>query len=321
MKTVDIVLPAYNEAQVLDSFHAALKRTISTLTDRYAIGVVYVLDRSTDNSFAVLEEICRQNENVTVLHLSRRFGHQMSLVAGIDRSHADALIMMDCDLQHPPELIPEMLQKFEEGFEIVQAIRRPGPGDSYLKNTLSEAFYKVQNLLSPIRIQGGEADFRLIARKVITVFQKSIREQNQFLRGLFEWVGFRVSYLSFVSSPRAAGRTKYDPFKLLAFSIAGITSFSKVPLRIATLLGFTFSGLSLIYGFWLIILYFRVGNFPPGYASVAVLLLGIGGLQLTVLGVLGEYVASIFDEVKCRPLYIVSETLSSGFQYKKEEVQ
>jgi dolichol-phosphate mannosyltransferase len=310
MKAIDIVLPVYNEEVILTTFHESLARVINQLTDKYRLDVIYVLDRSTDNSIGVLRQIHEQNPNVTVLHLSRRFGHQMSLVAGIDHSQADALIMMDCDLQHPPELIPEMLRKFEEGYDIVQALRQYDVRNGYLKRSFSRAFYRVQNALSPIEIEPGSADFRLITRKVIDVFQKSIREHNQFLRGLFQWVGFRTAYVTFVCPPRAGGTSKYGLSRSVLFSIAGITSFSKVPLRIATFLGFGFSALGVLYGVWLIIMYFWVGSFPPGYASMIVALLAMGGLQLVVLGILGEYLGSVFDEVKRRPLYIVSESIS-----------
>ncbi len=309
LKQIDIVLPVYNEERVLPAFHAALVNTVEKLAPKYSFHIVYVLDPCSDNSFELLRGIHDQYENVTVIQLSRRFGHQMSLIAGIDQSRADALIMMDCDLQHPPEIIPEMLRKFEEGYDIVQTIRKYDAGSNGVRGLLSRCFYKLQNLLSPIEIKDGAADFRLISQQVARVFQDSIREQNQFLRGLFQWVGFRTAYLSFESLPRAAGRTKYDLLRLLTFSIEGITSFSKIPLRIATLMGLAFSIMSAAYGLWLVTLYFRVGHFPPGYTSIIVILLGIGGLQMTVLGILGEYIGSIFDEVKARPLYIVKETL------------
>jgi glycosyltransferase involved in cell wall biosynthesis len=310
MKIIDIVMPVYNEEAVLAVFHASLSRIINKLADKYRLNVVYVLDRSTDNSIEVLRQIHKQDPRVTVLHLSRRFGHQMSLVAGIDHSRADALIMMDCDLQHPPELIPEMLRKFEEGYEIVQALRKDDVHNSYVKRSLSRAFYAIQNALSPVEIEAGSADYRLITRKVIDVFQKSIREHNQFLRGLFQWVGFPTAYLTFVCPQRAGGTSKYGLSRSLLFSIAGITSFSKVPLRIATFLGFGFSAMSMFYGLWLVIMYFLVGRFPPGYASMIVAILGMGGLQLIVLGIIGEYLGGVFDEVKRRPLYIVSEKIA-----------
>jgi polyisoprenyl-phosphate glycosyltransferase len=307
MKTIDIILPVYNEEENIVAFHGALTAVLDELAERYRFQVIYVLDRSRDNSFLVLWKLAQRCGNVTVLHLSRRFGHQMSLVAGIDQSTGDAVIMMDCDLQHPPAVIPKLLEKFEEGYEIVHTIREYDERIGAFKKWTSRIFYRLQNALSPVEIQEGAADFRLISGKVARVFREGVREQNQFLRGLFQWVGFRSTYVRFVSPPRAAGQTKYPLVRLLTFSLVGITSFSKVPLRIASILGFIMSMVSLLYGFWLIASYFRKGDFPPGYTSIIVLVLFIGGLQLTVLGILGEYLGAIFDEVKRRPLYIVDE--------------
>lgn len=309
MKAIDIVLPVFNEEESLPAFHQALTNELRLLADRYRFQIIYVLDPCPDNSLGVLRNIAARDPNVTVLHLSRRFGHQMSIVAGIDHSHGCAVIMMDCDLQHPPSVIPQLLAMFEQGYEIVHTIREYDDETGFFKRWTSGQFYKLQNLLSPIAIENGAADFRLISRKVAIVFQQSIREQNQFLRGLFHWVGFNSTRISFVSPARAAGRTKYQLLRLLAFSVAGITSFSKVPLRFATLLGFSMSGLSVLYGIYLVLVYFFAGHLPPGYTSLIVVILFIGGLQLTVLGILGEYLGSIFDEVKHRPLYIVDETI------------
>jgi dolichol-phosphate mannosyltransferase len=312
MKTVNIVLPVYREEEILACFHSALFEVLDCLGSQYRFEVIYVLDRSPDNSLLVLRKLAENCPNMTVLHLSRRFGHQMSLVAGIDYCHGDAVIMMDCDLQHPPSLIPQLLKKYEEGYDIVQTIREYTTKTGVLKKWTSQAFYSLQNALSPVEIRGGAADFRLISGKVARLFRESVREQNQFLRGLFEWVGFRTTIVPFISPPRPAGRTKYQLNRLLMFSIVGITSFSKVPLRIASILGFTISSVSLLYGLWLILAYFRVGNLPPGYTSLAVLILFMCGLQLSVLGILGEYLGSVFDEVKRRPLYIIDDVIRGG---------
>jgi len=309
MKAVDIILPVYNEEEVLDAFHASLTAELNTLVDRYCFSVCYVLDRSADASIQVLKRLAARDSAVTVLHLSRRFGHQMSLVAGIDQSRGDAVIMMDCDLQHPPAVVRQLLEKFEDGYDVVHAIREYDGENLLAKRWSSGMFYRLQNALSPVEIRAGAADFRLISRKVARIFQTSIREQSQFLRGLFYWVGFRSATVTFVSPPRAAGRTKYDLMQLVAFSVTGILSFSKVPLRLATLLGFFISTLSLTYGVWLIGRFFVAGHMPPGYTSLIVMMLFLGGLQLTVLGILGEYLGSVFDEVKQRPLYIVDEVI------------
>jgi dolichol-phosphate mannosyltransferase len=311
MKTIDIVLPVYNEEEGIVAFHEALAAAIEPLRERYRFHMIYVLDRSRDNTFAILKKLSLRCENVTVLHLSRRFGHQMSLVAGIDFSRGDAVIMMDCDQQHPPSVIPQLLDQFEQGYHVVHTIRRYDPGTGFLKRWTSDAFYKLQNALSPVEMRIGVADFRLISRKVAQVFQTCIREQNQFLRGLFQWVGFKNTSVSFVSAPRGAGTTKYKLGKLLAFALAGMLSFSKIPLHTASLLGFLISTVSFLYGMALIVFYFAAGHIPQGYTSMIVVILFMGGLQLTVLGIIGEYVGSIFDEVKGRPLYVVDEIVGA----------
>jgi glycosyltransferase involved in cell wall biosynthesis len=309
MKRISIVLPVYNEQEGLALFHEALRAALDGLSSRYTFEIIYVLDRSRDGSFSVLRKLAASDPAVTALHLSRRFGHQLSLVAGIDYSQGDAIIMMDCDLQHPPEIISQLLEKYEQGFDIVQTIRAYDARAGLLKRWTSHLFYRLQNFLSPIEIEDGAADFRLISRKVADVFRTGIREQNQFLRGLFRWVGFKNTEVHFVSPPRSTGRTKYRMMRLLAFSITGITSFSKVPLRLSSLLGMFISVASGLYGIVTTALYFVSGSFPPGYASLIVTILFIGGLQLVVLGIIGEYVGSIFDEVKRRPLYIVDEII------------
>jgi glycosyltransferase involved in cell wall biosynthesis len=311
MKTVDIILPVYNEEEVLDTFHASLTAELNTLRSRYRFNVCYVLDRSTDASIDVLRRLVCRDAAVTVLHLSRRFGHQMSLVAGIDQSRGDALIMMDCDLQHPPAIVRQLLEKFEEGYEVVHAIREYDNATPPLRRWSSRMFYRLQNALSPVEIRAGTADFRLISRRVARIFQNSIREQSQFLRGLFQWVGFRSATVTFVSPARKAGRTKYDVIRLVTFALTGMLSFSKVPLRFATLLGSCISTLSIMYGAWLIGRFFVAGYTPAGYTSLIVMTLFLGGLQLIVLGIIGEYVGSVFDEVKHRPLYIVDEVIRS----------
>jgi dolichol-phosphate mannosyltransferase len=311
---IDVILPVYDEEEGLPIFHEALSAVLTGLSQRHAFRIIYVLDRCRDNSLAVLKEIATRDVRVTILHLSRRFGHQMSLIAGLDHSDGDASILMDCDMQHPPDVIPKLLEKFEEGYDVVQAIRTYDSQTDRAKQWTSRIFYKIQNWLSPINIPPGAADFRLISRKVRNVFQSSIREQNQFLRGLIQWVGFRQATVDFISPQRAAGATKYGILNLFTFSLTGITSFSKVPLRAAAVVGFAISALSVLYGLFAITVYLIVGHLPPGWTSLIVAVSFMGGLQLIVLGVLGEYLAAVFDEVKRRPLYIIDEVIGSDGQ-------
>ena len=314
MKSIDIVLPVYNEEAGIAAFNESLFRILRQLSTTYSFRVIYVVDRSRDNSFEVLCRLSEQFGEITVLHLSRRFGHQMSLVAGMDRSRGDALIMMDCDQQHPPEVLPQLLRKFEEGFDVVITIRRYASQIGIGKRLWSGLFYKLQNLLSPVSIPEGAADFRLISRKVVHVFQSSVREQEQFLRGLFQWIGFRTAAIEFVSPPRLKGETKYNFTRLLQFSVNGVISFSRVPLRAASLFGLLISLLSVLYGLTLIGMYVLGHDMPPGYTSIAVLVLFLSGLQLMVLGILGEYIGGIYAEVMGRPLYVVDDIVEGGIR-------
>jgi glycosyltransferase involved in cell wall biosynthesis len=316
--TIDIILPVYNEEEGLPIFHGALSAVMAGLSKHHTFRIIYVLDRCPDNSLAVLKDIATRDARVTVLHLSRRFGHQMSLIAGLDHSDGDASILMDCDMQHPPGVIPKLLEKFAQGYDVVQAIRAYDSQIHPAKQWTSRLFYKIQNWLSPIDIPVGAADFRLVSRKVRRIFQRSIREQNQFLRGLFQWVGFRQATVEFVSPPRVTGATKYRVLNLLTFSLTGITSFSKVPLRSAAVVGFIISALSVLYGLFAITVYLTIGHLPPGYTSLIVAVSFMGGLQLTVLGILGEYLGAVFDEVKRRPLYIVDEVIGRVGQMRTD---
>jgi polyisoprenyl-phosphate glycosyltransferase len=309
MKTIDIAVPVFNEADGIEQFHRVLLAELARLADRYRFQIIYVLDRSSDGTLEILRRLAGGCPEMRVVHLSRRFGHQMSLVAGMDHSSGDALIMMDADLQHPPAVISELLARFEDGFDVVQTVRRYSGGTGWFKRRLSRVFYALQNALSPVEIKDGMADFRLISQRVVRVFQTNVREQQQFLRGLFQWVGFTRCEVPFVSAERSAGTTKYQLRRLIVFSIAGIISFSKVPLRFATLAGFSISLLGALYAAWLLWRYVTSGGFPAGYASLIIVTLLLGGLQLMFLGVLGEYLGSIFDEVKRRPLYVVDEVI------------
>lgn len=312
MKQIDIILPVYNEGLVLRTFHDELERVLTTLADRYKFTCIYVLDKSRDNSIEVLKAICETRPNVQVLALSKRFGHQMSLVAGMDHSTGDAAIMMDTDLEHPPALIPKLLEQYEQGYDVVRTMRTYSQKISVQKKAFSWLFYRVLQKLSGIDIEGGAADFRLVSKKVLKVFQNNIREQNQFLRGLFPWVGFKTTTVHFTSQQRTHGKSKYSPKRLINFAVLGIISFSKLPLRFAVVIGLVVSFLSFLYGIWVIISALFFEKNPEGWTSIFVIMSFIGGLQLFFLGVLGEYIGVIFDEVKRRPLYIVEEQFLSS---------
>lgn len=299
-------MPVYNEAEGIGEFHKALTNVLIKIQSLYTFEIIYVVDKCTDNSLELLTKISQKSNNVIVLGLSRRFGHQMSLIAGIDNCSGDAAIMMDCDLEHPPELIPILLDRYEKGYEIVKTQRIYDKNVSRLKMNTSKLYYKFLNYLTEEELGENEADFRLISKKVIDVFKNNIREHNQYLRGLITWVGFNQTIVVFESTKRKLGKGKYNLKRLISFGLQGVVSFSKIPLKLTILIGFLIAIVGIIYGG--VIAIQRLINpsvAPAGWISIIVLMLVLGGVQLIALGVIGEYIGTIIDEVKNRPLYII----------------
>ncbi len=305
MKRIGVVVPVYREEAGIDRFHARLWAALAPLTDRYSFEIVYVVDKSPDATEAKLQAIAAACRNVVVLVFSRRFGHQAALIAGIDHCKADAVIMLDGDLQHPPELVPAMLERFEAGADIVQMIRRDTVAGGIVKRLCSAWFYRVFGRLAPTHIAPGAADFRLLSARVAEIFRSQLREQNPFLRGLVFWVGFNMVYLTFECRVREHGATKYSMRTLLSFAVNGLCSFSKVPLRVCTTFGFALAVLSVVLGGVQVIAYLIGTRNVPGWASLMTALSFATGVQLLFVGILGEYVGLIFDEVKRRPRYLV----------------
>ena len=312
MRQVDLILPVYREAEGILHFDARLRQALAGLSSRYRFRLYYVLDRSPDRSYEILREIALSHDDTVLIHLSSRFGHQASLMAGLDHSTGDAAIMMDTDQQHPPELIPALLERYEAGYDVVQTVRRYEDGISAPKRLASALFYRIENALSPVKLDPGCADFRLISGKVVRVFQRQIREHNPFLRLLVAWTGFRTAYVPFTAAPRPHGATQYSLRRLAGFFLDGILSFSRIPLRLAAMLGFLAAGAGMLYAAVLLYNYWRYQDFPRGYASLISVVLLLGGVQLVILGILGEYIGHILDEVKGRPLYIVDEIVAKA---------
>ncbi len=307
MKCISIILPVYNEEKGIGPFCEVLFAQLDALRDRYRFEIIFCVDKCKDQTAQVIKGICDRREDAVLLALSRRFGHQMSLVAGMDHCHGDAAIMMDCDLEHPPSLIPTLLEKYEQGFDVVHTLRTYNEKVSPIKRLTSQLYYKLLSALSSIKLEEGSADFRLVSRKCLDVFKHSIREQHQFLRGLFRWVGFEQCTVPFVSGVRTAGQSKYSVRKMLDLAVSGITSFSKVPLTFSATVGLVVAGLGFLYGLFITIASFLQPSIPRGWPSTVALVAFLGGLQLAVLGVIGRYIGDIFDEVKHRPLYLIQE--------------
>jgi polyisoprenyl-phosphate glycosyltransferase len=311
LKTLDIICPVYNEAEVIRDFYQELKSQLELLKGKFTYRMIFVLDQGTDDTENILKGISEKDSSVSVICLSARFGHQMSLVAGMDHSNADYCIMMDCDLEHPPVVIHRLLEKAEEGYDIVYTVRRYSDQVSFFKKWTSSFYYRFINTMTDLSLDDGAADFRLIAGKVRDVFKFSIREQNQFIRGLISWVGFRSTAIQYQSQARRAGVSKYRVSRLIKFATVGIISFSKKPLRMATYLGFFVSAISLFIFIYHIYIWFRHSDLPPGWTTLALLISFIGSAQLFFLGILGEYLAFIFDETKNRPLYVVNKKFNA----------
>ena len=313
MKSIDVICPVFQEEEVIESFHEKLVEALGKLSARYRIRIVYVLDPSPDRTEAKLFELSKRDSRIEILVMSRRFGHQAALMAGMDHSAADAVVMLDSDLQHPPELIPQFVRRWEDGADIVQAIRNDGRDIHPAKRLTSRWFYRLFEKIGAVDLQVGAADFRLLSAPIVRIFQTQMREHNPFLRGLVGWVGFRVDYISFVPAQRTKGRSKYRATTLFNFALNGICSFSKAPLRFCIVTGIVLALLSILAGAAQIVAYFVFSKTNvPGWASLVASVTFLGGLQLFFLGVIGEYVGLVFDEVKNRPRYLVARRLEHG---------
>jgi len=271
---------------------------------------LFVLDGCSDNTLEILTNIAKKDLNVQIISLSKNFGHQMCLVAGMDHTESDIIIMMDSDLQHPPELIPKLLQHHEEGYDIVYTLRKEIKSGRFLKRLASRWFYSVLRIVSSLNLSPGEADFRLVSRKVADIFKYQVRERNQFLRGLFGWVGFNRIGVEYTPNARAAGSSKIKWPGMIRFASDGIVSFSKKPLQYAGFFGIIIFLLSVLLIIFYLFSFFTNDSIPSGFTAIALLISFFGGMQLLFLGILGEYIGAVFDEAKARPLYLVEKSIN-----------
>ena len=303
MKKISIIIPAYNEEKNLTAIHQKLQNVFSKLSN-YSYEIIFVNDGSKDNTQEKLEELATQFSEIKFIEFSRNFGHQPAVKAGMDFADGDAVISMDCDMQHPPELIKKLLKKWEEGYEIVYTIRTYSENISYGKKVTSNLFYEFISKVSDIEIEkGAGADFRLLDASVIRII-RNLNESDTFLRGLVKWVGFKQIGVSFDAADRHSGESKYNLKKMMRFALSGVTAFSVKPLYLAAFLGFLFSGLSLLYIPY-VIHSFITGTEISGWASLIMTVVFFGGVQLIILGIIGIYIGKIFKEAKNRPNYII----------------
>ena len=308
MRKLTVVSPVYNEERVILAFHEELRRALAGLSG-WDSSVLYVVDRGSDRSLDLLRALAAADPGVAVLALSSRFGQQAALLAGLDHSDADAVVMLDSDLQHPPAVIPELVARHEQGFDVVYTVRENDASLPLLKRLSARAFYGLVNAISDTPIRQGAADFRPLARPVVEVFQKQLRERTLFLRGLVNWVGFRASAVRFRPGVRAGGETKYPLARMLRFGLTGVVSFSRFPMRAAGLAGLVVSALGLAA--LALALVRVVAGQPLGDRTLILAALGVvGGAQLVFTGVLGEYLGAVLEEVRARPHYVVEERIN-----------
>ncbi|MEN3185783.1 MAG: glycosyltransferase family 2 protein [Atribacterota bacterium] len=301
---VSIVIPVFDEEDVLSETYRRLTTVMEKIGQSYEL--IFVNDGSQDGSRVILEELARKDQRVRVIHFSRNFGHQAAITAGMDYARGRAVIVIDADLQDPPEVIPEMLTKWREGYEVVYGKRIKREGETFFKRFTALLFYRLLQKMTNVDIPLDTGDFRLLDRKVVEVM-RLLREKNRFVRGLVSWIGFRQVALPYVREKRFAGETKYPLRKMLKLAWDGMTSFSDKPLKIASYVGFLLSLVSFVYLLVIIISKLLGKSTVPGWASLAVINLFFSGIILVILGVMGEYIGRIYDEAKGRPLYIVEK--------------
>lgn len=302
---ISIVLPCFNEEENIDEIYSRLTSVMKAVGEDYEL--IFIDDGSTDMSLVKLMDLSTADHHVRVYEFSRNFGHQAALCAGMDLAYGDAVIMMDADLQHPPELIPVLLERWRAGYDVVYTVRHDPSETSQFKKITAKAFYKIINALAKIRIPENSADFRLLDKRVVETF-RALEEKTKFFRGLINWVGFRQSSVEYDAHPRFAGESKYTFWKMVRFAFDGITSFSTFPLHVATILGSLVSFFSFIYGAYAISIRMFTREAVPGWTSILVAVLFLGGAQLLCLGIIGEYLNRVYTETKARPIYIIRKS-------------
>lgn len=301
---LSLVVPMFNESGNLDKLFARLAEVMAEIGDTYEI--VCVDDGSKDDSVALALAHRDRDPRIKVVELSRNFGKELALTAGLRHTAGQAVVMIDADLQHPPEVIKEMLAKWRDGFEMVIAVRRDREQESAAKRLAANLFYDLFGRVSEVRLPQGAGDFRLLDRKVVDVLN-NMPEHSRFMKGLYAWVGFRQTSIPFDVADRAHGETKFNLFRLYRLAIDGITSFTSLPLKVWTFMGMLVASFALLYGFVFIIKTLVLGIDVPGYPSLIVAITFFSGVQLISLGVIGEYLGRVFSEVKNRPLYVVRQ--------------
>lgn len=309
--TYSFILPVFNEEETLREVHTRMSSLMERL-DAPA-EVIFVDDGSRDRSYAMMLDIHAQDPRFKVIHFSRNFGQQIAMSAGMDMAAGQAVVLMDADLQDPPEVVLEMAKRWREGYDLVYAQRQRRENETWFKKKTSQLFYRVLRHMTDVDVPLDTGDFRLVDRRALDAF-RALRERSRYVRGMFGWIGFKQIGVTYVRPGRFAGETKYSFTKLIRLALDGIISFSNVPLRLVLQLGFLVSVVSFCAGLTAIVTKLSGAYAVPGWASIVVYVSFIGGVQLTVIGVMGEYVGRIYEEVKQRPLYLVRDLHGFGQQ-------
>ena len=309
MSLISLIVPCYNEESVIAECHQRISAAVNDIK-QHEFEIIYINDGSSDNTLSLLRDIKKSDKCVVLLSLSRNFGKEVAMTAGLDKSKGEAVIILDADLQDPPELISELLDVWKkENADVVYGQRTSREGETWFKKVTAGWFYHFINFVSDVEIPKNAGDFRLMNRRAVNALG-SLREHHRFMKGLFAWVGYKQVPLHYVRKPRVAGKTKWNYIRLSDFAMEGITGFSMVPLRLASLAGFLISIMAFLFGAFIFFKTIMFGRDLPGYASIMVIVTFMGGIQLLTIGILGEYIGRIFNETKKRPLYLLDESAS-----------
>lgn len=300
---VSVVVPVYNETAVLPAFYQRVSQVLASINRPYEL--IFVNDGSSDGSLALLKTLREQDKRVGIVDLSRNYGKEVALSAGLDCARGAAIVIIDADLQDPPELIPELILHWQQGYDVVAARRIERKGETWLKKATAFVFYRVMRALSPIQIPADTGDFRLLSRRAVEALRQ-LREQHRFMKGLFVWIGYPQTTIFYRRDPRQGGQTKWNYLRLWNFALEGITSFSIAPLKLASYVGLLASLVAFVYALIIIWKTLAFGEPVRGYPSLMVVVLFLGGIQLLSLGIIGEYLGRIFNETKQRPLYFLN---------------
>lgn len=306
MKTISIIVPCYNEEQMLDIFYDSCSKVTSNIHD-YIFEYIFINDGSNDNTLNILKRLSKTDDRIKYVSLSRNFGKEAAILAGLKSVKSDYVILMDADLQHPPELIPIMIENIKCGFDSVAVKRLLRKGEKGYRKIFSKMFYKIINKISDIDIPRGATDYRIISKQIVDSVV-SLGEYHRFTKGIFEWVGYNTKWIEYESESRAMGNSKWSFKNLFNYAIEGIVSFSTTPLKISSIIGFIFSFISFIYFIFTFLRTLALGKDMPGYASTICMITFLGGIQLIALGVIGEYLSKVYMETKQRPNYFIKET-------------